>query len=327
MLRDVVGDASVQDALTARERVDDAVNALVSRLDGAADSSEGGAAEVAGTLRGGYTEVVRSCDTMVRVLHRGWQDAEPSHHVPSSSRLAALDGASRALEGTYHALTCVGTLAAQLEAFNGSAPAPAGWYDLGALAEAAAEDVLALCVEKYGVRPPLEVSRAAPARCLVDGGLATYALLEVLKNACTAVVERVGALDVDDAPPIRVAVSASRRYAGVRVDDAGGGFDPDAQRDAFRYLCSGVDITAEEAARRLRGGAAAPTYTYSRDFGVAMHGHGVGLPRARLAARYMGGSLQLSALPGDGATATLTLQRAGTVPDMSEEHVRAAFGD
>ena len=53
------------------------------------------------------------------------------------------------------------------------------------------------------------------------------------------------------------------------------------------------------------------TYTYSGGFGVPFSGEGVGLPLSRLYARFFGGDLLLTSLPGVGTDAFVYLDATG----------------
>ena len=148
-------------------------------------------------------------------------------------------------------------------------------------------------------QPPLRL------RYCVEG-FVVFSLMELLKNACVAMVGAYGVLDVDedDTPPIvvRAAPSAHRNGVDITVRDRGAGlaagFDPFGYSATGAAGGKGVHMTVE---------GREPAYGYSRDHGAAMSGHGVGLPRARVFAAFHGGSVALSAAGGGGAVATLHL--------------------
>lgn len=167
-----------------------------------------------------------------------------------------------------------------------------------------------------------------------------YACAELLKNAFKATVDRFGAAGVDDAPPVHVRLSCASSFACISIADAGGGVPASLAR---RQLALERHWHAQGGGRHGAGGASAgdgdssyvagtfagaisvfpyfssttqsiapPTYTYSRDFGPAYSGKGLGLVRSRLYAQYHGGSLTLLSQPGLGTTALLALERSGT---------------
>jgi signal transduction histidine kinase len=55
-------------------------------------------------------------------------------------------------------------------------------------------------------------------------------------------------------------------------------------------------------------------YAYSRAFGDALAGYGIGLPMARVYARHLGGDMQIATLAGHGTWASVNLCRHGLSP-------------
>jgi len=232
-----------------------------------------------------------------------------------------------------------------------------GWYSLEALARVAVEDASAFCAEKHGGAPVVRVrvgdgsgrtvgvaADAGPMRSLLKAPAAgaaaavvalahtEYALVEVLKNAMGAHVRRFGALDVDDddLPPITVDVGATRALAGWRVTDAGGGCaDPAAALDMFssaaaKRLPAGVGGSAGGPG----GAAEGEDWRYSRAFGAAFSGYGMGLCRSSWYMRVMGGTgVSLTSLPGVGCIASAMFPRSGGVEDLAAITAAAARAD
>lgn len=164
-----------------------------------------------------------------------------------------------------------------------------------------------------------------------------YACAELLKNAFKATVDRYGAAGVDDAPPVHVRLSCDSRFACISIADGGGGVPSSLARRqlALESNWRAHESGQHEVASAGDGGSdqpgtfagaisvfpyfssttraiTPPTYTYSRDFGPAYSGKGLGLVRSRLYAQYHGGSLTLLSQPGLGTTALLALERSGT---------------
>ncbi|KAA0160231.1 hypothetical protein FNF31_04398 [Cafeteria roenbergensis] len=232
-----------------------------------------------------------------------------------------------------------------------------GWYSLEELAQVAVEDASAFCAEKYGAAPQVRVRvpgekghfeewRPDPDRqtrnVLTPCGAASavvalahteYALIEVLKNSMGAHVRRFGALDVDDdeLPSITIDVSAHGAQAGWRVTDHGGGCaHPGAALDMFSSASAKRAPCADDAPTSASGGRAASApegedWRYSRSFGAAFSGFGMGLCRSNWYLRLMGGpGISLLSLPGHGCVAAATFPRHGNVEDIVA--IRAAAG-
>ena len=186
------------------------------------------------------------------------------------------------------------------------------------LVPAAVHEVRAGCVEKWGCAPPfalppadaLAAHAATPLPCVPP--LLAHSLRELLKNAAVSTMLRHGVAGLDDAPPICVAVEALEGEGGgaclaLSVRDAGVGLAPAIQPALFPLFAS-----------HWQGGARLPPaeegsdWRYSRNFGSAFWGAGVGLARAQMHARVHGGGLTLaSGEDGKGALATLTMQCSG----------------
>ncbi|KAL6056647.1 Protein-serine/threonine kinase [Balamuthia mandrillaris] len=174
------------------------------------------------------------------------------------------------------------------------------------------EDVQALSLEKNSLTPPIKLvmeddqDKGLKLNYTLDYQL-HYVLLELLKNAVQAHITRYA--DPEDGPPILVHVSSSpsslqqkqttkehnEQQLGVKISDRGEGMSyPHCKHHIFRYFYS---TTKEREA----------TYTYGPGFGVPFSGIGVGMPLARLHARWLGGVVEVSSLPGHGADAYLHL--------------------
>eukprot|EP00937_MAST-01D_sp_MAST-1D-sp2_P003425 g3425.t1 len=178
-------------------------------------------------------------------------------------------------------------------------------------------DVRGFSVEKHGAAPHFDLQIQADAarglpprlRFCVEGFI-EFAVVELLKNACVAMVERFGALDVDDEDTPAIQVRATPRpqvgAMDVSVRDFGAGLPASADLgvDPFSFGASG--LAAQVPGRE-------PSYGYSREHGAAMSGHGVGLPRARVFATFHGGSLSLFGGGGGGAGGTHPAAGPGAV--------------
>lgn len=230
------------------------------------------------------------------------------------------------------------TLTAQADALSAASSSssspprlPVRRHALLPLIRFVAADVRALAVEKFGASPELQlvlvdargrhVARSgAEAGAREEGngdgeGLAPsfvgvahhfeFVLAELLKNSYRAVAERYPAA-VEDAPPVRIIVSARGRDVFVRVSDAGGGMPTGLQGETFS------EFPYFHTTTTLRPGTQhEPTYHYSRDFGSAIAGYGVGLARSAVYARAMGGALCGMSQPGLGVDMLLRIDSSG----------------
>ena len=175
----------------------------------------------------------------------------------------------------------------------------------------AVEDSRAFCREKHGDSPEVEM-REEPAGGGGGGGggamllvpqYVTFALQELLKNAQGAHIRHAGGADrLDSLPPLGVSygITEDGASAFVRVRDHGGGLGDACACSRFLY-----------STRPERE----PTYTYSRNFGAAFEGLGVGLPLAHTHAAWCGGGLAVRSVHGEGVTSTLRFDASGERSD------------
>mmetsp|Transcript_91549 Transcript_91549/g.262199 ORF Transcript_91549/g.262199 Transcript_91549/m.262199 type:complete len:408 (-) Transcript_91549:153-1376(-) len=180
-----------------------------------------------------------------------------------------------------------------------------------------AENVLRVCHRQTGLRPVVRVE--AHSAVGMDFGIPRFAYIpsflrymiaELLKNSAKATIE----IAVSTAPksplaseaelsrrPIFIVVCADESRVAIRVSDRAGGIPFSVGSNIWSYLYSTADRGQSELA-----------------------GYGVGLPLARLYARYLGGSLDLISMPGYGTDAYLMLPRLQhaqleVVPDIDHE--------
>ena len=179
--------------------------------------------------------------------------------------------------------------------------------------------VRAGCLEKWGCAPPFELRGAAAARgapplpCMAVPALVAHSVTELLKNAAVSTMERHGVMGLDDAPPVTLSVAAAERSALVlTVQDSGVGLPPAAAAGSgqggasFPYFASAWRGQQGQGQGQEQVGA---DWRYSRNFGSALFGKGVGLARASLHARVHGGSLRL--VPGGGEAAAASSSGGG----------------
>jgi hypothetical protein len=168
----------------------------------------------------------------------------------------------------------------------------------------------ALGVEKFGVHPQLDVRvgrglRFDPAAA----PLLEFAMIELLKNAFGAMVERHGALDVEDAPPVKIHLEgASQTLERLLIEDFGTGMDGETQRGCFQPLVTTLVDDREDP------------WKYSRTFGAKFAGAGLGAFRARLSFLHLGArDVNLRSDAGVGTAIDILFDRGGGGAATSQE--------
>jgi signal transduction histidine kinase len=197
----------------------------------------------------------------------------------------------------------------------------------GLVSEACLEDIVedtvahvkSLSIHHFSAHPRIEIDKSevesnAPSALVVESQI-HYIIMELLKNSVKAIVDRYGALDLDQdsTPPVMVKLSAkqSSGFYGVQIVDQGFGIpmhlrngESSRQNSGFR-LFEFFSSTVKEDPN--------PTYTYSRQFGPPFSGFGSGLAVSRNYAELVhGGAIEVSSLPKANTTSTLWFDRFGS---------------
>ena len=199
-------------------------------------------------------------------------------------------------------------------------PSCVGLFNLIDVAESALEDAKALCIEKWGEDPAVSVqvltprgeerkTRARPLHCMGVQSYIHFILIELLKNAMKAVLDRSfmdSSFDAQEMGAVKV-VLQQLPCSDIRitVEDKGTGIAAKMHEHATHFFST----THQKAV---------PTYTYSGDFGAPFSGLGVGLPLSRLYANLHGGSLTLSS-----SSSHSTEEDRATEADRATEEDRA----
>eukprot|EP00873_Tetraselmis_striata_P016580 jgi/Tetstr1/436844/TSEL_025621.t1 len=163
-----------------------------------------------------------------------------------------------------------------------------------------AEDCRAFCIEKNSNSPDVSVTGDPDIHaCLIEPHFA-FVVTELLKNAMQPLLDRFGAWDVDEAPPIEVCLRRSHVKAGhfeVTVTDRGGGIPKQKMDSLFHWFSTSADRHE------------ADNFGYSRNHGAQFTGIGVGVNMTRLYCRVMGGGVdwQSEEAHDGGTTATVWL--------------------
>uniref|UniRef100_A0A7S1AJX3 Protein-serine/threonine kinase n=1 Tax=Noctiluca scintillans TaxID=2966 RepID=A0A7S1AJX3_NOCSC len=168
--------------------------------------------------------------------------------------------------------------------------------DPAMICEGAVAAARLLCQNNMGILPNVEVesrSKVSLSFSYIPIYL-YYIILEVLKNSCAATAKRrMSSLTPCDGEPIHVVVCADDVRVAVRVRDLAGGIPYEVGDRVWDFLYSGSQDVKADA------------YAGS----TPLQGFGIGLPLARLYAKYLGGSLSLISLPGYGVDTFLSLPR------------------
>ena len=163
--------------------------------------------------------------------------------------------------------------------------------------EACVEDIMssarAIGVEKFGVHPILDISVASGVAIdQAAAPLLEFSMIELLKNAFGTMMDRYGALEVEDASPVKVYFEGKGTHLQrVLVEDTGAGMDEKAQRGCFQPLVTSLVDDREDP------------WKYSRTFGARFSGAGLGAFRARLSFLHLGAKdVILSSSPNAGTS-------------------------
>ena len=99
--------------------------------------------------------------------------------------------------------------------------------------------------------------------------------LLVYGRSVVSMVDRHGVMEVEDAPPVTVRTASQRGSSGngplrIIVADNGGGIPPEDRQRVWDWHFTSTRRRAD------------PDFKYSREFGAALSGLGVGLARAQV---------------------------------------------
>ncbi|KAK4525431.1 hypothetical protein GAYE_SCF12G3339 [Galdieria yellowstonensis] len=177
-----------------------------------------------------------------------------------------------------------------------------------------------ICFRQYGVTVPVQIRGSVSTIPYIPYHL-HYILLELLKNAMRAVVEKHFfrsrtqkdlLLSKDSLPCIEVLLTQGPKQVTIRISDQGGGIPLDILPNVFRYGFSTVNRLREEQ-QQQEGGGEWDLLVQRQSVDGPMAGLGFGLPLSKLYAQYFGGSLQLVSMDGYGTDVYVHLDRTGDV--------------
>jgi len=168
----------------------------------------------------------------------------------------------------------------------------------------AVEDAKLMCNRKFGDSPEVVICGRLDLCFPYIPTHLHYILLELLKNAMRATVEKHG---VDsDWPPVLVIIADGNENEDVviKVSDEGGGIPRSYMRKIWSYLFTTADPSIQEGLVAFSG-----EVDHSVDSPLA--GLGYGLPISRSYARYFGGEVSIMSMEGYGTDAFVYLTRLG----------------
>jgi len=179
----------------------------------------------------------------------------------------------------------------------------------------AAKDSAMLCRAHLGQAPQIVIRDTGGTFTYVPMHL-HYMMLEVLKNACRAVVEQHAENGFDDAlPSIHCDIVHGYEDVTIRVSDEGGGIPRAQLPDIWKFMYSTYKKSpwiARRSDQVIQSGDSASNPLQRPRQGGVLAGYGVGLALGRLYAQYFGGDLKILSLEGFGTDVYLHLNRLGT---------------
>jgi len=167
-----------------------------------------------------------------------------------------------------------------------------GVCDPASVARAAAKKSSELCKGTLGRAPAVIVQEEGTVVTFPFWTAAlSYALTEVLKNACEATTKRSTSSPTcrSALPPVVCRVLSTAKCVKITVNDEGGGIPVERMRQIWGFANSGhgsMGSTKEQC---------------------ALSGFGCGLPLSRQYLRYLGGDLIVESVEGKGTTVQMTI--------------------
>ncbi|KAF4618242.1 hypothetical protein D9613_011685 [Agrocybe pediades] len=167
------------------------------------------------------------------------------------------------------------------------------------IVQEAIENARFVCEEHYAMfkGPPVQLICPKDLVFPYVPGHLSHICFELLKNSLRAVVERYGADQEDNFPPIKVVVVEGKEDITIKISDEGGGI----ARSAIPLIWTYMYTTMESQG--------IGNDFQASDFKAPMAGFGYGLPLSRLYARYFGGDLRLISMDGFGTDVYIHLNR------------------
>jgi signal transduction histidine kinase len=179
-----------------------------------------------------------------------------------------------------------------------------------------AADVRQLVTQAYGICPDIRVEGQLETAIPLIPEHIENIVHEILKNAVRATVEHHSGPNF---PVVNVGIFQGKFDVLIKVSDRGGGFDKKTARRVWDYgfTTANKDLLLANNDPFKNTSLAEPDPEAKAKFAVA--GFGVGLPLARLYARYFGGDVMLTQMYGHGADVLINLNRLGDQAELDIE--------
>jgi pyruvate dehydrogenase kinase 2/3/4 len=176
----------------------------------------------------------------------------------------------------------------------------------------ASNDAKMMCRRAYGRCPNVEIDGRWDLTFPYIPTYLHYILLEILKNALRATMERH--LHADIVPPVQVIIAddPDNEDVVIRISDEGGGIPRSQMDNIWSYLFTTADPKIQERFLSMDDDDDSEKKTavdHSNQSPIA--GLGYGLPISRSYCRYFGGDLDLISMEGYGTDAFVHLKRLG----------------
>lgn len=187
--------------------------------------------------------------------------------------------------------------------------------------EHAAQMSAYLCYQRFGHEPKYTVEdfkagemgpQAKPCLFSYIPSYLRYIMCELLKNSFRATLMTSSSVDDISKRPVRIRVCRDEHRVAILVSDEAGGIPFEVGDRIWSYM---YGTAAKQGSSSLN----------IDDVEDSLSGYGVGLPCARLYARYLGGNLSLTSYPGYGTQAHLLLPRIDS--EQVEEVPETSFHD
>ena len=196
----------------------------------------------------------------------------------------------------------------------------------------AAEDATWMCQRRFGDAPEVIVSGNLGLTFPYVPTHLHYILLELLKNAMRATMEKHYGVDGEeeafwnesdvDVPPVHVVIADGRENedVAIKVSDEGGGIPRSHMKRIWSYLFTTASPSIQERliafgddSGGVGGGDGNIGVNAMKDHSIhsPLAGLGYGLPISRSYARYFGGDLSIMSMEGYGTDCFLHLRRLG----------------
>lgn len=265
-------------------------------------------------------------------IARGLREFKKGFPPPSLSTIKMLDAQ---LDDLFTARLSVRMLIGQQCGIAGRSKIKRGLC-VAEVAREAAENTRALCLQRFGVCPEIQVKGHLDFKFTYVESHLHHMLFELLKNSVRAVIEQhqgeAGAarrkrlrlsseqdLGPDGLPPVLVAISGGKEDVVIKVSDEGGGIPRSELPKIWSYEYT--TIPDEEVQNSVAANEAPVDSEGSEDidgdeeeeepvtFRSNFVGMGYGLPISRVFARYFGGDLKIMSTEGWGTDAYIYINR------------------